>query len=121
MNMNTISTAESPNSATLSIQQLVKLAKSTPPAASQFSVKLSGKYLSLFTFLKRRRPSLGVTSIVHDGLMVLGLLHSEDESGQRPTLIVRLTDANGQPQDRPLSDFVALEYLERPEDQKLGS
>lgn len=92
----------------LSLERMIELLSPEQQETGQFSVKLSGRYLALFKYLKQRIPGLGITTIVHDGLAVLGLLHSEDGQGKRPRVFVRFADSDGREQEKPLEQFVAL-------------
>ena len=96
---------------TISLNQLLELVRPQEPSVRQFSVKLSGRHLALFEFLKDRVAGFGITAVVHDGLALLGLLHSKDGAGRRPSIVVRFTDSDGRSQEKPLADFLYLQSL----------
>jgi hypothetical protein len=82
-----------------------------PTAVKQFSLTLSGKFLDLYRNLRSARGNSPLAALVRDGLIVLSVLSSVDQSGKRPQVIVRFFDGNIT-REEPLSELITLETPE---------
>ena len=85
------------------------------PWKETFAIELLSRELSLLTWLRKKRPAISPEKVAADGLSILALLHTDDESGERPELLVRFRDGKGSVVERPLADFIRLSCMCLPE------